>query len=114
MIKIPLTSVLRLILQASHIQYLYFPQFIIYFTKYVFRIEIQEPPHFKHIYYSAGFFWKATCNTNIVLVSVICAHMLMQNRQKFHKVEYIYSLGPLNSSWITQVYQLFETDSQEI
>lgn len=52
--------------------------------------------------------------------------MPMQNRQKFHKVEflgcckysgankYIYSLGLLNGSWITQLYQLFETESQEI
>ena len=52
MMKIPLSSVLRLILQAFYIQYMYFSQYIIYFTKYVFMAEI----HFTHIYYSVGFF----------------------------------------------------------
>lgn len=28
--------------------------------------------------------------------------------------KYIYSLGASNGSWITQIYQLFETESQEI
>lgn len=76
--------------------------------------EIQEPafssPFSTHLPFIWVFLKGKLATKIVVLVPVICAHTLVENRQKFHKVEilgcwkhsaankFIYSSGILNGS----------------